>query len=110
MYQHIIYIDLQMSLGYYVLENVVYHCLKSGWQIGESKEHNYGFEKSVVGFENSLLLVAFFDVDVIVAPSDVHFCKDVCIVYGFNNFPNEREWVAIFDCHRVEFSIVLYWS
>jgi hypothetical protein len=41
---HIVHVNCQPFLSYFVGEYGVHHCLEGGWGIGESEEHDGGFE------------------------------------------------------------------
>jgi hypothetical protein len=53
--------------------------LECGGQIGEPKEYNAGFEKTLVGDEGYLPFIAFFNPDVVVAPTNIKLGKDFSI-------------------------------
>jgi len=50
--------------------------LESGRGVAQSKEHDCGFEESLVGDEGGLPLVPFLDVNIVISWSDIHFGKD----------------------------------
>jgi len=54
---------------------VIYHGLKGRWGVGQTKEHDSGFEESIACFEGGLPFVTFFDTDVVISPADVELGK-----------------------------------
>ncbi|EGO00511.1 hypothetical protein SERLA73DRAFT_33629, partial [Serpula lacrymans var. lacrymans S7.3] len=52
-----------------VSEKSVHHCLKGGWGVRESEEHNQRFEQSSVSSEGGLVLISFFDSNIIISPT-----------------------------------------
>src|SRR6266702_1752778 len=67
-----------------ILVDVVHHGLEHRWQVGESKIHDCGFEKSISGFKHCFLLIPFLDSYVVIAPLDVKLCVYVCIAEILN--------------------------
>ena len=61
-------------------KNMAHHGLECGWWIGESKEHNCGFIKTIFGFEHGLMLIPLIDPNVIVSSSSVKFRKGVSVM------------------------------
>ncbi|KAG5335563.1 hypothetical protein C0989_001005, partial [Termitomyces sp. Mn162] len=59
------------TFGNEVSEDVVHHCLKGGWAIGESKEYNKRFKQFLVGLEGSIPLVFLLVVHIVVAPPEI---------------------------------------
>jgi len=69
--QDIIHIDGYPSFSYFVLEDVVYHCLECCRGVGKSEEHYFWLEQSLVGSESCFPFIPFFDLDVVIPPSYV---------------------------------------
>ena len=68
---HIVHIDVEPSLCNFLLEDVIHHCLKGSWGVGQAKEHDCWFKESFTGLEGGFVLVAFFDTNIVVSPVDV---------------------------------------
>ena len=66
-----IHVDDEPSFGDHVSEGVVHESLERGWRVCESKEHDHWFEEPFMGNKGSLPLMAIFDLDVVITPSDV---------------------------------------
>jgi len=49
--------------------------LECGGRVGESKEHNQGFEEALTGLEGSFPFVAFLDLDIVIPLTDVELGK-----------------------------------
>ncbi|KAG6884182.1 hypothetical protein C0993_000584, partial [Termitomyces sp. T159_Od127] len=56
-----------------VPEDVIHHCLESGWTVGESKEYDKQFKQPPLGPEGSLPLISFLNVHIVVTPPDIQF-------------------------------------
>src|SRR5882724_11278895 len=69
--EDVIQVDADYTLGDQILEYLIHHGLESGWAVGETEEHDQGFEKSSVCAESSLPLITFLDADIVVSPSDI---------------------------------------
>ena len=68
---HVIHVDPKPTLCNFLLEDVVHHSLKRGRGISQAEEHNRWFKEAFAGFEGSLVFIAFFNVNVVVTPSNV---------------------------------------
>ena len=60
---------------------MVDHCLERGWGVCKSEVHDIRFKEAVFHFERCLVLISFFDMDIVVSPSDVEFGEDPGILY-----------------------------
>jgi hypothetical protein len=107
---HIVHMDCEPFLSDFFGEYGIHHCLKSGWGVGESEEHDCWFEQAFIGNESSFPFISFFDPDVVVAPSDVKFGVEGAAAQAVNEFWNEWKWVCVADGPLIDGSIVLYWS
>ena len=65
----------------YWLEQMIDHCLKCHWGICKSEVHDIRFKEAVFRFERCLMLVSFFDTDIVVSPSDIELGEDPGIFY-----------------------------
>jgi len=50
---------------------MIHHGLERGRAIGETEKHDKGFKQSFVGNEGSFPFITFFDLDIIVPPSNI---------------------------------------
>src|SRR6266702_286420 len=91
-----------------VVVDVVHHGLEGRWRVCKSEIHNRGFEKTVSGFQCCFLLVTFVDAHIVIPPSDVELCINVCIAEVANEICDERKGVLISNREGVNLSIVLY--
>jgi hypothetical protein len=71
--EDVIQVDADYTFRNQVLEYLIHHGLKGGWAVGETKEHNQGFEKSSVCAEGGLPLITFLDADIVVPLPDIEF-------------------------------------
>src|SRR5882762_7846780 len=76
--EYVIQIDADYTFRDQVLEYLIHHVLKGGRTIGETEEHNQGFEKSSVCAEGGLPLITFVDADIVVPPLDIKFGEVLC--------------------------------
>ncbi len=81
---NVVHVDSDSRAERFVLEDdvtvdVVHHCLECRWRIGESEIHDRRLKKSVSGFERCLLFISFANAYIVVSPSNVKFCIDVCV-------------------------------
>ncbi len=87
--ENIVKIDRDLSFGDEVTEDIVHHPLEGGGWVGESEEHDSGFEQSSVHVEGSFFLVAFFDLDVVVSPTNVKLREELCTTKLVNEFGDQ---------------------
>ena len=73
--KEVVHVYNKPSFSDHVLERVVHESLECSWGVGKPKEHNSWFKESFVGNESSFPLVAVFDMDVVVAPSDIELSE-----------------------------------
>src|SRR6266702_3161904 len=85
----------------------VHHRLESRWGVCETEVHHCRFEKPISGFEGCLVLVAVANTDVVIPPSDVEFCVDVCVTQIAYKISDEGKGVLISNRDCVDLSIVL---
>ncbi len=90
--------------------DVIHHGLEGHWRISESEVHNSGFEKSVSGFECCFLFVSFTDTYVVVSPSHVELCIDVCITEIVDKICDQGKGVLVSNSDGVNLSVVLHRS
>ncbi|KAG6865734.1 hypothetical protein C0993_007863, partial [Termitomyces sp. T159_Od127] len=90
-----------------VLEDAVHHCLKGGWTVGESKEHDKQFKQPSISPEGSLPLISFLNVHVVVAPSDIQFGEVPCPPEVIDELRDKEEGIVILHHHGVKNLVVL---
>jgi len=69
--QDVVHINGYPSFTYFFLEDVIHYCLECCRGVGESEEHYFWFEQSLVGSEGCFPFVSFFDPDVVIPPSHI---------------------------------------
>ncbi len=99
--QDVVKVDHDLSFGNKIAEDVVHHLLEHCGQIGESKEHNGGFEEAPIGMEGHLLFVSFPDSDVVVSPMNVELGEVLGTSQFGDEFGDQESWVAVLDCHFI---------
>jgi hypothetical protein len=65
---YVIHVDCEGSAHDLFVEYRVHHGLESSGGVGESEEHYYGFEESMVGYKCHLMLVFRYDSDRVIPP------------------------------------------
>ena len=91
-----------------ILEDVVHHGLEGHRAVGETEEHDEGFEQAAVGTECGFPLVTLFYSKVIVPPPYIQFGEVPGTVELIDQFGDERKWVLVLDSHLIQLSIILY--
>ena len=69
--QDIVHVDGEPILSEFLGEYHIHYCLECGGRVRESEEHDSWFKQPLISDEGCLPLVPFFDVDVVVPPSNV---------------------------------------
>jgi hypothetical protein len=77
--QDVIEIDCYFSFSNQICEYGVHQCLESGGRVGEPEEHDVRFEKTLIGDEGHFSFIAFLNLDIMVAPTNIKLSKDLCI-------------------------------
>ena len=67
----VIHVDFEPLFSCHIGEDVVHKCLKSQWDITETKEYDSGLEAAEGSDECGLPLIFLLNVDVIVSPLDI---------------------------------------
>src|SRR5882724_8958985 len=105
--EDVIQVDADYTLGDQILEYLVHHGLESGWTVGETKEHDQGFEKSSVCAESGLPFITFLDADIVVSPSDIKLGEVARTPESVNEVGDERKWICILYRLCVQRPVVL---
>ena len=69
--QDVIEVDTHPSFHDEVSEYVIHHRLEGGWAIGKSEKHHQGLKQPSVSLKCYLPLIAFLDLNIVVAPSNI---------------------------------------
>ena len=69
--EEVIHVDDKPPFHNHISEGVVHESLECSQRVGKSKEHDCWFKKPLVGDEGGFPLMAIFDVNIVIAPSDV---------------------------------------
>jgi hypothetical protein len=77
--EDVIEIDCDFAFSNQICKDGIHQCLERGGRIGKPKEHDAGFEKTLVGDEGCLPFIAFFNSDVVVASTNIKLGKDLRI-------------------------------
>ena len=95
------------SFGDHVSEGVIHEMLECGWRVGEAEEHDGGFNEAFMGDKGGFPLVAIFDVDIVIAPTDVKFGKQFGIFELINEVRDKGERVSISNSVFIQISVIL---
>jgi hypothetical protein len=75
----VVQIDCDFAFSNQICKYGVHQRLESGGRVGEPKEHNAWLEETLVGDEGCLPFIAFFDSDIVVAPTNIKLGEDLCV-------------------------------
>ncbi len=73
--QDVVKVNCYLAFGNEVMEDVVHYPLECGRRICEPEEHDGGLEQAKVRMECGLFFISFFDLDVVVSPTNVKLCE-----------------------------------
>ena len=105
--EDIVKVDDHNSFVDNFFEDLIHETLEGCWRIGESKEHDCGFEEAAVGTECCFVLIALLDPDIVVSPPHVKFGEELGVLGGVNELLNQGKWVLVLDCPLIEASVIL---
>src|SRR6266436_480001 len=105
--EDVIQVDTDYTLRDQILEYLVHHGLESGWAVGETKEHDQGFENSSVCAESGLPLITFLDADVVVSPSDIKLGEVARTPESVNEVRDEQKRICILYHLCIQCPVVL---
>jgi hypothetical protein len=77
--EDVVQIDCNFAFSNQICEYGVHQHLECGGRVGEPKEHDARFKETLVSNEGCLPFIAFFDLDVVVAPTNIKLGEDLCI-------------------------------
>jgi hypothetical protein len=78
---HVVHVDFQPALSDIIHEDVVHEGLERGRGVGETEEHDSGFEESKWVDEGGLPLVFLSKADVVVSPTDVELGEQIRVFH-----------------------------
>jgi len=84
--------------------------LEGTGHVALSKEHYQWFEEPEGRFEGCFPLIAFFDADIMVSPSDVKFGEEDVSIKVTSECLDIRKWVDIPYGPCIQCAVVLYGS
>ena len=105
--EEVIHIDDEPSLSNHVLEGVVHESLEHSGGVAETEEHDSGLKEPLVGDESHLPLVAVFDVDIVVPPTNVEFSEVASVFQLVHKVGDKRKGVGVMGGVFVEVLVVL---
>jgi hypothetical protein len=77
--EDVIEIDCYFPFSNQICEYSIHQRLECGVQIGEPEEHDVGFEKTFIGDKGCLSFIAFFNLDIMIAPPNIKLGEDFSI-------------------------------
>ena len=92
----------------HVCENLIHHHLECGGGVAKSKEHDSGFEGSVMAYECGLPFVSFLDMDVVISPLEINLHEVLRSLEPVDELGNEWERVVVLNCVLVQIPVVLH--
>ena len=105
--EKVIHIDDKPSFHDHISGQVIHESLEYGRGVAETKEHDGRFEKSLVSDEGSLPLMAIFDVNIVVPPSNIELGKMMNIFQLVYEIRNKGEGVGITGGMLIEVLVVV---
>jgi hypothetical protein len=72
-------IDCHFSFSNQICKDSIHQCLECGGRVGEPEEHDTRFKKTLISDKGCLPFIAFFDLDIVIAPTNIKLGKDLCI-------------------------------
>ncbi|KIJ06958.1 hypothetical protein PAXINDRAFT_91198, partial [Paxillus involutus ATCC 200175] len=93
-----------------VLEDMIHQCLECRRGVAKSKEHDIRFEESMGRDKRRFPTITWFDLNVVVSPSDIEFRKDLRSFEFINEIGDEGKGIRVFDSVGVQVSIILAWT
>ena len=82
--------------------------MEGGWAVSKTKEHNQGFEETLVHSKHGLPLVTFLDANIVETPLNVEFGEVLCSLEFCNELQDEREWVLVLHSPSIQGTVVLH--
>jgi hypothetical protein len=77
--EDVIEIDCNFAFSNQICKDGIHQCLECGRQVGEPKEHDAWFKKTLICDEGCVPFIAFFDPNVVVALPNIKLSEDLCI-------------------------------
>jgi hypothetical protein len=74
--EYVVHVDRYPSFSELCCKYSVHHGLEGGRRVGKAKEHDLGFEETLVGYECCFPFISFLDSDVVIPPSYVELGKE----------------------------------
>ena len=78
--KEVVYVDDEPSFSNHVSEGVIHESLEHGGGVTETKEHDGGFEGSLMGDKGHLPLVTILDMDIVVSLTNVELGKMMSVL------------------------------
>ena len=107
-YQDVIQVHTDHPFHDEVTEDVIHHCLKGGWAVGELEEHDQWFEEPLVGLEGHLPLGSLGDVHIVVSPPDIELGEVLGTLELVYELRDERDWVLVLHGHGIQGPVILH--
>jgi len=89
------------------MEGIIHELLESGGGIGETEEHDGGFEEAFVGNKGGFPLVSVFDSDIVIAPSDIELGEYFGVFEFVDEVGDQWERVGIPNSVFIKIPVVL---
>ncbi|KIJ06335.1 hypothetical protein PAXINDRAFT_92163, partial [Paxillus involutus ATCC 200175] len=91
-------------------EDVIHQRLECRGRVAKSKEHDVRFEKSVGRDKCRFPTITWFDLNVVVSPSDIEFRKDLRSFEFVNEVGDEGKGIRVLDSVGVQVPVILAWT
>ncbi|KIJ09341.1 hypothetical protein PAXINDRAFT_87570, partial [Paxillus involutus ATCC 200175] len=91
-------------------EDVIHQRLECWRGVAKSKEHDVRFKESMGRDKRRFPTITWFDLNVVVSPSDIEFRKDLRSFEFIYEVGDERKGIRVLDSVGVQVSVILAWT
>ena len=103
----VVHVDDEPSFSDHISERVVHESLECGRGVAKAKEHDCQFEESFVRDEGRLPLVAIFDADIVVPPTNIEFGEVASVFQLVHEVGDKGKGVGVTGGVFVEVPVIL---
>ena len=105
--EKVVHVDDEPSFSNHILEGVIHESLERSRRVAKAEEHDSGFKKSFVCDEGCFPLVAVFDADIVVSPTNIELSEVASIFQLVHEVRDEGKGVGVIGGVFIEVVVVL---
>jgi hypothetical protein len=105
--QEIIHVNDKPPFGNHIVEGIIHESLEGGRGIIHAEEHDHRFKEAFMDNEGTFPLISFFDVNIVITPSNVEFGEDLSSFEFIDEVRDEEKRIGIAGGMGIEISVVL---